>query len=379
MEHQRIDQFNKTQSMPIYMDRHIVPGIEAKHAAEAHREDLKIQDEYGCRCMTYWVDEERGSAFCLVDAPDIESVKEMHDRAHGLMPHEIIQVNSNVVEAFLGRIADPQGYTDPDSPGLKIFNDPAFRIILVSTTTAKGLLEYRHGPAKADRLLSLYHEIMRKQLKIHEGREVELKGGGFTASFVSVTQAVKCAIAVNEDLHVAAELIDLRIGINAGMPVSKSPEIFGDTVRLAKYLCGLGKEDQIVLASIIREIYKEDRTNEKSKLQLRWIDPSDENFLRSLMDTLHENWQDAQFGVTEFCDQMSVSKSKLYRKSKELTGMSPNELLREYRLKRSLDLLKTDRNIAQTTFDCGFNSPSYFTKCFQQRFGLSPLGYAKGI
>ena len=45
--------------MPIYMDRHIVPGIEAKHAAQAHREDLKIQDEYGCRCMTYWVDEER--------------------------------------------------------------------------------------------------------------------------------------------------------------------------------------------------------------------------------------------------------------------------------------------------------------------------------
>ena len=77
----------KVKTMPIYMDRHIVPGIEAKHAAEAHREDLKIQDEYGCRCMTYWVDEDRGSAFCLIDAPDIESVKKMHDRAHGLMPH----------------------------------------------------------------------------------------------------------------------------------------------------------------------------------------------------------------------------------------------------------------------------------------------------
>ena len=361
------------------MDRHIVPGIEAKHAAEAHREDLKIQDEYGCRCMTYWVDEDRGSAFCLIDAPDIEAVREMHDRAHGLMPHEIIQVNSNVVEAFLGRIADPQGYTDPDYPGLKIFNDPAFRIILVSTTTPAGLLEHRIGRSKADRLISLYYDIIRKQLKVHEGREVELKGGGFTASFVSVTQAVNCAIAVNEDLHVAAELIDLRMGINAGMPVSKSAEIFGDTIRMARYLCGLGKDNEIVLASIIREIYKEDRTKGDSGQNLKWIDPADENFLLSLMDTLQEKWQDPGFGVSEFCDLISVSKSKLYRKTKELTGMSPNELLREFRLTRSLDLLKTDRNITQTTFDSGFNSPSYFTKCFQQRFGLSPLVYAKGI
>ncbi len=365
--------------MPIYMDRHIVPGIEAKHAAEAHREDLKIQDEYGCRCMTYWVDEERDSAFCLIDAPDIESVKELHDRAHGLMPHEIIQVNSNVVEAFLGRIADPQGYTDPDAPGLKIFNDPAFRIILVSTTTAPGLLEHGVGKPKAERLLSLYYDIMRKQLKVHEGREVELKGGGFTASFTSVTQAVNCAMAVNEDLHVAGELIDLRMAINAGLPIGNSPEIFGETIGLARYLCGLGKENEIVVSAIIREIYKEDRTNGKSGRQLKWIDPSDENFLQSLMDTLQKKWQDPRFGVDEFCELLSVSKSKLYRKTKELTGMSPNELLREYRLTRSLELLKTDRNIAQTTFDCGFNSPSYFTKCFHGRFGMSPLAYARGI
>jgi AraC-like DNA-binding protein len=58
--------------------------------------------------------------------------------------------------------------------------------------------------------------------------------------------------------------------------------------------------------------------------------------------------------------------------------MSPNNLLREYRLLQSLNLLRSeDRNISQTTFDTGFSSPSYFTKCFQKRFGLQPLAYLK--
>jgi len=145
---------DKINSMPIYMDRHIVPGIEAQDAAEAHRQDLKVQDKFGCRCMTYWVDEERGSAFCLIDAPDEASIKKMHDVSHGLIPNEIIQVNSNVVEAFLGRIHDPKGYYGIDS-NLKIFNDPAFRIILVSETKDIRLLQHELGKDKASKLITI--------------------------------------------------------------------------------------------------------------------------------------------------------------------------------------------------------------------------------
>lgn len=363
--------------MPIFMDRHIVPGIEAQNAAEAHREDLRIQDKFGCRCMTYWVDEERGSAFCLIDGPDEESVKKMHDMAHGLIPHEIIQVNSNVVEAFLGRIHDPEGYYGIDRD-LKIFNDPAFRIILVSKTKDTRLLQQELGKEKASKLVAIYHEKMRTALQKYEGREVELEREGFIASFVSVTQAVKCAVSVQQDLHVAGELIDLKIGLNAGMPVSKNKILFGDTVKMAKYLCRIGQGSQIAMASIIREIYRDDGQNTISGKNLfKWIGPADENFLLSLMDTLADNWGNPRFGISDFCNQMSMSKSKLFRKSKELTGLSLNNLLREYRLLKSLDLLKTERNIFQTTLDCGFTSPSYFAKCFQNRFGMPPLSYQK--
>lgn len=361
------------------MDRHIVPGIEAKHAAQAHREDLKIQDEYGCRCMTYWVDEERGSAFCLIDAPNIQAVKQMHERAHGLIPHDIVQVNSNVVEAFLGRISDPKAYPDIDDPNLKIFNDPAFRIILVSKCKDARLLRHQMGKNKSQKLMALYHEIMRQELQKHEGREVEFEGDWFIASFVSVTQAVNCAITVQKNLHIATELLELHMGLNAGMPVNKSKHLFGDTVNMAKYLCYLVGDHPIKLASIVKEIYKEDGSSNYPSSNLKSIKPSQENTLQLLMETLFQNLQKPNWGVDDFCDKMSMSKSKLYRKSKELTGMSPNELIREHRLLRSLELLRTDRNVSQTTFDVGFSSPSYFTKCFQQRFGLQPLAYLKNI
>ncbi|WP_289053947.1 DUF4242 domain-containing protein [Carboxylicivirga marina] len=80
--------------MPIYMDRLDLPGVTAKDVAEAHQKDLKIQDDYGCRAITYWFDEERQTAFCLIEAPDKGAVKAMHEHAHGLVPHQIIEVNN---------------------------------------------------------------------------------------------------------------------------------------------------------------------------------------------------------------------------------------------------------------------------------------------
>ncbi len=364
--------------MPIYMDRHIVPGIVAKDAAKAHREDLLIQEEYGCRCMTYWVDEDNGSAFCLIDAPDKEAVEAMHRRAHGLIPHEIVQVNSNVVEAFLGRIHDPDGYYDEDDPNLKIFNDPAFRIILVSQTTNPVLLQNQLGAEKAGRLLSLYREIYREEQQRFEGRDVESQRQDFITSFVSVTQAVDCARSIQKKLHVAGELLRLRIGIHAGMPVDESGLLFGDTVKMAKYLCHIKREKTLISSSIIAEIYKSD-IKEGSQRKLKSIRLEDEKFILPLMDLMYDNLKDPDWGIPDFCKKMAMSKSKLYRKCIEVIGMSPNKLFREHRLLKSLHLLNTERNIMQTSYDVGFTSPSYFTKCFQERFGLTPLSYMKGF
>ena len=56
--------------MAIFMDRHDMKGVTAAEIADAHRKDLEIQDQYGVKFLTYWFDEQRGTTFCLVEAPD---------------------------------------------------------------------------------------------------------------------------------------------------------------------------------------------------------------------------------------------------------------------------------------------------------------------
>src|SRR5688572_32413973 len=138
--------------MAIYMDVHIVPGVKAKDVAEAHRKDLLHQGEFECKCMTYWIDEERENIFCLIEAPDRDAVEEMHRKAHGLTPNKIIEVNSSIVESFLGRIYDPED-AQLTADGLKIFHDPSYRILMVTRITDPVLLRHTLGEDKADELL----------------------------------------------------------------------------------------------------------------------------------------------------------------------------------------------------------------------------------
>jgi len=107
--------------MPLYMDRHDVSkSVTAENVAQLHKEDLKIQEQFNCRGLTYWFDDIKKIAFCLVEAPDKESIQKMHNFAHGEVPNHIIEVDENLVESFLGRIEDPDNSSSTD---LNIIND----------------------------------------------------------------------------------------------------------------------------------------------------------------------------------------------------------------------------------------------------------------
>ena len=73
------------KQMPLFMDVHnIEGGVSAADAAGAHEADLATQAPYGVNYLRYWVDEEAGKIFCLVDAPDAEAANAVHRQAHGL-------------------------------------------------------------------------------------------------------------------------------------------------------------------------------------------------------------------------------------------------------------------------------------------------------
>ncbi|MDR3695315.1 nickel-binding protein [Mucilaginibacter sp.] len=361
--------------MPIFMDVHIVPGVKAKDVAEAHRLDLLHQQEHGCNCMTYWIDEVRESIFCLIDAPDKNAVAEMHSKAHGLIPNKIIEVNSNLVEAFLGRIYDPS-----DAPisndGLKVFADPSFRILLVTKTADPVLLKHQFGDEQAGELLSAHTGIIRKNILALGGREVEHEGSGFVVSFSSAAKAVDCALSIRKEMPSSiAEQIDLRIAVNAGEPVEHSEHLFGETIDFATNMCRIAKEGKIAIASAVKELIAEDVFQKERKYFLTLL-PPEEHLLKLLFSKLEENWQDADFDLSDYCNATAMSSSQLYRKTIALTSLPPNSLLKDFRLHKAKDLMrKRYFNIAQITFDSGFTSASYFTKCFKKKYGLLPMTY----
>jgi hypothetical protein len=82
--------------MPLFLDIHKkVDGATAEAVAGAHARDLEVQAKYGVRYLKYWLDEKNGTVFCLVDAPDREAARKVHQEAHGLVADEIHEVSEN--------------------------------------------------------------------------------------------------------------------------------------------------------------------------------------------------------------------------------------------------------------------------------------------
>lgn len=79
--------------MSLFMDiHHIDGGVAASDVAQAHLADLKTQGQYGVDYQRYWVDEQRGLIFCLVEAPDADAAITVHREAHGLVADSVHRV-----------------------------------------------------------------------------------------------------------------------------------------------------------------------------------------------------------------------------------------------------------------------------------------------
>jgi class 3 adenylate cyclase len=246
--------------MPIYMDRHEMEGATAKAVADAHQKDLKLQEKYGIRLMTYWFDESRGTAFCLIDAPAKEKVRQLHEEAHGSIPHKIMEVNSETVEAFLGRIEDPdQSTAGAHPPAGETHVDSAFRTIMFTDMKDSTAITTRLGDSEALELFRTHNALTRDALNQYSGREIQHTGDGFMVSFTSASQGVVCAITIQRSLfthnqqHPDAK-INVRIGICAGEPVEEDQRLFGSTVQLASRICDKAEPDQILVAPVIRDL-----------------------------------------------------------------------------------------------------------------------------
>lgn len=106
------------------------------------------------------------------------------------------------------------------------------------------------------------------------------------------------------------------------------------------------------------------------------VTSADERFLVRARGVVEEHLDDADLDVTTLCREIGISRAQLHRKLKSLTGQSTSEFVRTHRLQRASELLKGKYgNVTEVALAVGFQSQSYFARCFRQQYGMSPSEY----
>ncbi|MDX1468458.1 MAG: DUF4242 domain-containing protein [Acidimicrobiia bacterium] len=230
--------------MPLFMDRHDVPGASAHDVANAHVSDLEKAGEFGVEFFSYWFDHNDGAVFCFARAPERDAMKAVHEASHGLVPAEIIEVQEGEVVKFLGRVHDPRDASEITSP----FRTIAFTDIVGSTELLDTL-----GQAEYMVLLTEHDLAIRKSLISWKGREVKHTGDGFMISFDDAGRALGWSAAVR-DMFDTKENLTIRLGLAAGEPVDHDDDIFGAAVTLASRICGAAEPGTVKVSDVVRDI-----------------------------------------------------------------------------------------------------------------------------
>ena len=103
------------------------------------------------------------------------------------------------------------------------------------------------------------------------------------------------------------------------------------------------------------------------------VQSAESQFVEKFRTIIQGNLGNSDLNVETISHEMGISRAQLYRKIKSITGISPNDIIREARMKRADRLLETtDKSVSEIAYEVGFSSPSYFTKCYREFFGRTP-------
>jgi class 3 adenylate cyclase len=257
------------------MDVHHNMRLGREELARLHANDLEVQKEHGVKYLKCWYHDEVGNMYCLVKAPSKEACEAVHSEGHGLVADKIVEVNPDVIEAFLGGGTEaPSGYVVLEDGRL----DGGFRTILFTDIVDSTGLTHELGDAEAMALFRIHDEVVRSKLSSHGGFEVKHTGDGIMASFVSAAATIECAIEIlrafaAHNKRTPQRPILVRVGINAGEPVGENDDLFGAAVQLARRVCDRGRPEQILVPAVIRDLCvgKGFRFNDQGAIELKGI------------------------------------------------------------------------------------------------------------
>lgn len=108
------------------------------------------------------------------------------------------------------------------------------------------------------------------------------------------------------------------------------------------------------------------------------VTDKDEAFINNVMNWLSENIENSDLTIDQLASHLGLGRTTMYNKLKSLTGKSPVELIKEYRINKSRLLLRTGQfAVSEVAYKVGFSDPGYFSRCFREQFNMSPAEYLK--
>ena len=148
----------------------------------------------------------------------------------------------------------------------------------------------------------------------------------------------------------------------------------GDFVQTVLYNV-LGNKEENTKEKDLEEITD---TSYPQAMEATPLSSADADFIKKLDQIINENLSSEKLSIKYLTDTMAMSRASLYNKVKQITGLGVNEYINRLRIERSVYLLaNTNLSISEISYEVGFSSPSYFTKCYKEQFGESPTDFLK--
>lgn len=345
--------------MPLYIDLHIDSNLTLDIIKQFHVADKAIQAKYGVRYLQILLNQPQGYLFCLVEGPDKESCAKVHQEAHGNIACNILEITEADFSSLLAnKQKDALDFTLNSDGTL----DTGTRILLYIDLL--GSPEY-YREAK---------EIMKDVLAQDQVRTAESFENRLVVIFDSSTIAIDKAVRIRDRVIESSLPIEIRLALNIGPPLEEKGSFFEAVRKSVDHFSFVSKNGEITLSSKVMQLYNGNHDAISNVVKI--ITPADEQFLDHVMQSVQKVWDKNDLSMPDFARELGMSKSQLSRKLNALSGLSPNDFLKEYKLRKAIALMEDQKlNIAEVTMAVGFSNPSYFTKCFRKRFGMAPSDY----
>jgi len=318
--------------------------------------------------VRYWFSKHQKKAIGIIHAEDKEMLKNLiQDNEHKLSV-EIVEIQPESFDRIAGQLHRLAEAVDDSKAGFvlcrKISLEP---IEMEESKMFKNLLD-RFNQTTKDIVFN------------HGGEGLVSSNDYMLVYFNNLEDALQCSLELcsafddcRQKVHSCK--VSMNIGISLNGFENAGRESSEKSIKAARRLSYINT-NLIMLSCLLKGHFQMLAQEFVADNRIRLLTYSEEKFLNKLMDCLEQKWQDENFQVLDIGRHLNCSKSKIYRQMMDLIGQSPNHFIREYRLNRSIDLIRSRRNnISEIAFEAGFSSPSYFSHCFQNRFGLKPSDF----